>query len=699
MNRKPGIPARWPAGLVSVTLTALLGILLLVTPAGNLFERLSYDLPFAFRSDIPVEEVILVQMDEESHKVLGQPGDAPWDRSLHARLIDRLTALNAKAIVFDVLFLGERDSIADAQLVQATKASGRVTLAAQMTTELSHGELVGWRLIRPFPALAEVARCGVVEQADQDGSVRQHYWNPQYTNALSLAQETARATMQCPPGPGGARWLNYYGPPGWISRLSYYEIFNPNSDLKGVISNKVVFVGAGYTVGFTQSKSRDQFRTPYTRWTGRLSSGVEVVATAYVNLLRGDWLARPGPIQECTLMLIAALVLGLGLVRCRPVVAISAAALLALVVASVSYALIRQNVFFPWLIIVGAQIPFALVFALWMYTVRLQRDKRVLEQRLVLTTAAEVARAVAGTTSVLSDRIVGALRTQADNEAPTLNDEAPIVPDHKVLRQIGRGGYGQVWLARDILGYYHAVKALRRHAFRSDGPLEREFEGLKRFTPISRAHPNLVQILHVGRGPDGIFYVMEAADDESTGQTIDPERYFPRTLASLLRQRRRLSVPECLDLGANLAAALEFLHERQLIHCDVKPSNIIFVNDTPKLADIGLVADIARSSTGNTFVGTPGYMPPEGPGAPAGDLYSLGKLLYEAAFGLDCTRFPDLPRTMVEQAEEGVFDLNRVLLKACENNPARRYCSARQLREELLRLRNDQFASIAPLNV
>jgi len=657
----------WREAALTAVLTALVGILLLATPAGQTLERLSYDLLFALRPDIPVEGVVIVQMDEESHRVLNQPGASPWDRSLHARLIDRLTAMGAKAIVFDVLFLGERDPAADAQLVQAAKASGRVLVAAQMTSELLRGELVGWSLRRPFAALPAVAPDGVVEEADGDGAVRRHFRNSQYTILPSLAWQTARLTMQQAPPTGAERWINYYGPPGWIPRVSYHRAFEAND-----FSNKVVFVGAAYTIGFTRGKGTDEFRTPYTRWTGRLSPGVEIVATTYLNLARGDWLVRLGPLSECAIILLAAVALGL-LTTWRPT-----AALLMLAAAVVAYVFAWQNhVWFPWLIIVGAQMPCALACALLARTRRLQREKRSLEQRLVLAAAAEAARAAApGTADALAGRVAGALRVEMQGDTA-----APTIPDYELTRRIGRGGYGEVWLAKDVLGAQHAVKIVQRSRFRDDRPLEREFDGLKRFTPLSRSHPNLVQILHVGRFADGIYYVMEAADDEALGQS-----YSPKTLANVLKQRQRLPLAECLAVSIELASALDFLHQRGLVHRDVKPANIIFVNGVAKLADIGLVTDQDREQEQERF-GTPGYMPPEGPGTPAGDVYSLGKLIYEAAFGFDCTRFPDLPPTLLERDEGSeLFDLNRILLKACENDPARRYRSAGELREALLQL-------------
>jgi len=82
----------------------------------------------------------------------------------------------------------------------------------------------------------------------------------------------------------------------------------------------------------------------------------------------------------------------------------------------------------------------------------------------------------------------------------------PIVPDHELLHCIGRGSYGDVWLARNVLGEFRAVKAIYRAHFDADRPYEREFEGLKRYEPVSRTHPSQVAILHVGRNDPAGFY-------------------------------------------------------------------------------------------------------------------------------------------------------------------------------------------------
>jgi hypothetical protein len=265
---------------------------------------------------------------------------------------------------------------------------------------------------------------------------------------------------------------------------------------------------------------------------------------------------------------------------------------------------------------------------------------------------------------------------------------APSVPDYELLRRIGSGSYGEVWLAQSITGQYRALKLVACRASEHGTAFDREFLGVRKYEPISRSHPNLVPVLHVGVLPDGgFFYVMELADDEGRGQQIDPCSYIPETLERRLRRLKRLPVEECLDIGISLSSALDGLHSHGLIHRDIKLSNIVYVDGVPKLADIGLVCDTGARS----FVGTEGYVPPEGPGTRSADLYALGKVLYEICTGKDRLDFPELPADWGSVAEDRrTRCLNEIVLRACAGHPSRRYRTARQMHDQLLMIRRGQ---------
>lgn len=254
-----------------------------------------------------------------------------------------------------------------------------------------------------------------------------------------------------------------------------------------------------------------------------------------------------------------------------------------------------------------------------------------------------------------------------------------------MIRQIGKGSYGEVWLARAVTGALRAVKVISRADFEYDQTFEREFEGIKKFEPISRKHPGLVDILHVGRNREEGFYyyVMELADDRLTSRDIVPELYVSRTLSSDLREKGQLPASACANWGAVLADGLHHMHQHGLAHRDVKPSNVIFVEGVPKLADIGLVA----ASGQRTFVGTEGFVPPEGPGDASADIYSLGMVLYEISTGKDRLEFPAVPQLTGDDVEKKKWRrLNTVVCKACAPSPKQRYSNAREMRSALLSL-------------
>ncbi|MBL9168522.1 MAG: hypothetical protein JNN07_12335 [Verrucomicrobiales bacterium] len=280
----------------------------------------------------------------------------------------------------------------------------------------------------------------------------------------------------------------------------------------------------------------------------------------------------------------------------------------------------------------------------------------------------------------------------------------PVIPDHTLRRPIGRGAYGEVWLARNIMGAPRAVKIVWRRHFESDRPYEREFAGIQRYEPVSRSAEGLVHVLHVGRNnAEGYFYyVMELADSAvpmpdlngplvgaaGSAELTPLAEYAPRTLRSDIKLLGRLPIADCLRVALDAVGGLARLHQRGLVHRDVKPGNIIFVDGHAKLADIGLVS---RESEGRTFVGTEGYIPPEGPGQPTADLYALGMALYEAATGFPPERFPKAPKEwFAETAPPELLEFHAVVLRSCEGSKARRYQSADEMQADLALLQSGQ---------
>ncbi len=301
----------------------------------------------------------------------------------------------------------------------------------------------------------------------------------------------------------------------------------------------------------------------------------------------------------------------------------------------------------------------------------------------------------------------------------------PLVPDYELVHLLGRGSYGDVWLAGNVLGQLRAVKVIYRSRFLDPRPFEREFEGIQRFEPLSRSHPSQLAILHVGKNEAAgyFYYVMELADAveqrrrdgglvgwsdgqkksgralppcHATGNSLfqssdtpplhRPDPYTPHTLRHDLEQHGRLPIPDCVQIGLSLTTALGHLHSHSLVHRDIKPSNVIFVNGVPKLGDIGLVTEAGDTQS---VVGTEGYIPPEGPGTVQADIFSLGKVLYEMSTGMDRRRFAELPADLREWSDRAqVGEFNEILLKACAKDPTQRYHTAEEMRRDLKFLQN-----------
>jgi CHASE2 domain-containing sensor protein len=688
------VSQQWKSAAICAGATALLGLMCLIMPVRFWFERWSYDLPFLFASNTPVKSVVVIKKDEKSYSDLSQDYTKLWDRERDARLLDYLASDHAKLVVFDVWFSDLGDTNQNAILAKAIQNNKRVVLGMEYR---NFEKLNGGEPIYPREEFREgAAACGITSilQDDADGVVRRIKTCDEslLTLAWAAATQAGFPTNQLKTQLQVARWLNYPSSVDQFSSVSYSEVLKQQP---GYFSNKVVFVGSALQTKLAGQQS-DTFPTPLGLW-----GGVFIQAMTFLNLIQGNWLERPSAFVEMLIVLFAGGICGLTLSLVRPWLgALVAISLLIILFAFACALTFSAHRWFSWAI-VGAEVPFALGWSAFVQARRTAREKELIASELVLERQA-VERLLPPTESeaatIRSDAADAALEEgpggtvivpQAKPAVVVSGNFPrylpPSVPDHTLVRCIGEGGYGQVWLAQDVIGTYHAVKFVYRKTFNSAAPFDREFKGIHHFTPISRMHPGFVHILHVGRNEKAeyFFYIMELADDETNGQTILPESYMAKTLSRVIRTQGRLQPTECVKLGLQLSSALQYLHEHRLIHRDIKPSNVLYVHGQAKFADVGLVTEIHTRQADATYIGTEGYIAPEGPGTTAADLFSLGKVLYEASMGLDRMRFPDLPTAVVNEADPLVMRLNQIILKACEFDTSKRYKSAEELNNDL----------------
>ena len=242
----------------------------------------------------------------------------------------------------------------------------------------------------------------------------------------------------------------------------------------------------------------------------------------------------------------------------------------------------------------------------------------------------------------------------------------------RILSYCGSGGMGSVYLAADAMQRTIALKIVNTAAS------ERELDGIRQYIQAAAGKPGLLQIHHAGIEQDSLFYIMEAADPlENTGDT-----YIPKTLETVLKRDGKLAPGQALELIHNLTLGLETLHEAGLIHRDIKPGNIIFVDGVPKLCDPGLVCSMDATVT---LAGTLGYLPPECfNGAEINtvgrDLYALGKVFYVAVTGEPPSRYPHIPSDLSLSVRRKIWP---VLTRVCSANPKHRFQKTEEFRQAL----------------
>ena len=269
---------------------------------------------------------------------------------------------------------------------------------------------------------------------------------------------------------------------------------------------------------------------------------------------------------------------------------------------------------------------------------------------------------------------------------------APEIPDLRLIRRVGAGSFGEVWIAENrTTGKVLAVKVVTRKSPDAADRAGREIASLIRLdagVPIQ--HENLLTIHHVGRTHDFLYYTMDPADDvRGAPASLDPG-YRPATLASRL-QAGPLPPADCLRYAEQLLRGLAFLHKADLVHRDVKPSNCVFVHGTLKLADFGLVTEADGTLS---LAGTPKYIPPDGIMDARADVYAAGLAIYEMYTGLPVDCFPRWSAGAVRVgADPGVRALNQIVLCACERDRAKRFQNAGEMLNALQKRKSEGLAA------
>jgi CHASE2 domain-containing sensor protein len=359
----------WAALLTS----GLLGFVLLVAfDARDKFYHASYDwlllAQSSFRSSNHINDVLLVSCDPHSLRELNEDPIADKDRGLHARLTDALLERGAKAVAFDIVFEGEGKG--DAELARAI-SSRPVLLAMSVKTSGGAGQPRIETPLLPVGPICRAAfgRIGTVDfPKDVDGAIRR------IPGTNALARRLVEMLNLRLPNDHDQLWLNYYGPPGSLPRKSYYQMLQPDL-ASGILSNKIVFVGRGGEATTSYGTVSDQGLTPY----NMPADGIEIQATATLNLIRGEWIREFSPVAELLLTvgwgLAIALMLVVGEIKetavrevpdvsmLRRTVAISGCGVLLLGCAGI-FLFSSARLWLPWTIPLS-QVGWGAVWAVW----------------------------------------------------------------------------------------------------------------------------------------------------------------------------------------------------------------------------------------------------------------------------------------------------------------------------------------------
>ena len=282
---------------------------------------------------------------------------------------------------------------------------------------------------------------------------------------------------------------------------------------------------------------------------------------------------------------------------------------------------------------------------------------------------------------------------------PTRLSRGSVIADFIIRRAIGQGGMGTVYLSHQITLDRPAALKILAESYANNA----EFVAL--FIKEARAaaklnHPHIVQAYAVGEDDGLLYFAMENIDGETMKDVLEREGVIP--------------VDQALNIIQQIAEALNYAWiEQKLIHCDIKPDNIMLTSaGRAKLADLGLarVTDDMNDSDEDEVMGTPQYISPEAlTGAPMdtrSDIYSLGATFYQFVTGrlaFDGSTAAEIakkhlteplipPRSVNKDIPESV---SRIIMKMMAKNPSMRYQDASELIDDLRNARRGKLAGPA----
>jgi len=257
---------------------------------------------------------------------------------------------------------------------------------------------------------------------------------------------------------------------------------------------------------------------------------------------------------------------------------------------------------------------------------------------------------------------------------------------YKIIKEIGRGGMAIVYSAQDTLLERRVALKMLRPEYKSDA------EFIDKFRQEARAvarlsHPNVVSIFDIVVDEERIYLVMEIVEGKN--------------LKDIIKERTKLSIVESLEIARQIAAALSVAHDNQIVHCDIKPHNIILTEEMEvKVTDFGIARAVSNSTVRvtETVVGSAHYFSPEqakgGEIKAYSDIYSLGVVLYEMTTGelpfhgespisvalKHIQQKPVEPSQINKDIPEEVNDL---IMKAIAKEPAERFQDAYEMRQQI----------------